>query len=325
MLNDKTILITGGTGSFGQKFTEVLFEKFKPKKVIIYSRDEFKQYEMAELFPVSKFNIRFFIGDIRDTERLERAFEDVDYCIHAAALKQGLALEYNPIEAVKTNILGANNVVEVALRKEVKKVIALSSDKAVNPVSLYGATKLAAEKIFINGNEYGGDRVKFSVVRYGNVINTRGSIIEALLKAKDEGIEEFPLTDDQMTRFWLTPEESVKLIIKSLEWAEGGEIFVPKVPSMKIVDIIETIIPKCTLRKIGIRAGEKIHEILITEEESQRTKEFNGIYVILPQLFENGQRYKKYEKYPFVPKGFIYRSDKNDRWLTREELKKILF
>ncbi len=324
MLNDKTILITGGTGSFGRKFTEVIFKKYRPKKVIIFSRDEFKQYDMAKKFPSSKFGIRYFIGDIRDKERLERAFEKVDYIIHAAALKQVPALEYNPIEAVKTNIIGTNNIVEAAIDKGITKIITLSSDKAVNPINLYGATKLVAEKIFIDANAYGGSRVKFSVVRYGNVVASRGSIIEHFLKLKRQGTRVFPLTDMAMTRFWMTLEESAELVIRALEEAEGGEIFIPKIPSMKIIDLAKCIEPECKFKVIGIRPGEKIHETLISEDESRKTKIFNGLYTILPQFFESEQIYEKYEGYPSVPERFVYRSDTNDTWLTEENMKEMI-
>ena len=324
MLDNKIILVTGGTGSFGQKFTEIVFKKYKPKKVIILSRDEFKQNEMSKIFPSKNFNIRFFLGDIRDKDRLDRAFENVDYVVHAAALKQVPALEYNPMEAVKTNILGANNIVEAAINKGVKKVIALSTDKAVNPINLYGATKLVAEKIFVDANAYGGNRTKFSVVRYGNVVASRGSVIELFLKLKCENIMEFPITDINMTRFWMTLEESVELVLKTLQGAEGGEIFVPKIPSMKIVDLALAIAPGCKFKIIGIRPGEKINEVLISEDEARRTKIFGDVYAILPQFYERKGLYKKYEQYSAVPKDFIYRSNKNDRWLTIGDLQGII-
>lgn len=324
MLNNKTILVTGGTGSFGRKFTEIIFKKYKPKKMLIFSRDEFKQYEMAKRFPDSKFEIRYFIGDIRDKSRLERAFENVDYVIHAAALKQVPALEYNPIEAVKTNILGANNIVEVALDRGVEKVIALSSDKAVSPINLYGATKLVAEKIFVDANAYGGNRVKFSVVRYGNVVASRGSVIEHFLKLKRQNVKTFPVTDERMTRFWMTLEQSVELVIKALEEAEGGEVFIPNIPSMRIIDLAKAIEPRCKFKKIGIRPGEKIHESLISEDESRKTKHFKSLYVILPQFLVNRAIPKKYNEYQSVPEGFVYRSDKNDSWLTVEQLQPMI-
>ena len=324
MLNNKTILITGGTGSFGRKFTEVVFERYSPKKLIIFSRDEYKQHEMAKEFPEGKFNIRYFIGNVRDKNRLERAFENVDYVVHAAALKQVPALEYNPIEAVKTNILGANNIVDAALNENIKKVIALSSDKAVNPVNLYGATKLVAEKIFVDANAYGAGRVKFSVVRYGNVIASRGSVIEYFLKLKKQNVKEFPITDMKMTRFWMTLEESAHLVIKALEEAEGGEIFVPQISSMRITDLAKAIEPECTFRVIGVRPGEKIDERLISEDESHNAKIFNGLYVILSQFLKTKKVNKKYETFPSLPEGFVYRSDKNDKWLTSHELRNMI-
>ncbi len=324
MLNNKTILITGGTGSFGRKFTEISFKKYKPKKVIILSRDEFKQHQMAKVFPDEKYPIRYFLGDIRDKNRLCRAFEKVDYVIHAAALKQVPALEYNPTEAVKTNVSGADNIVDAAIDTGVKRVVALSTDKAVSPINLYGATKLVAEKIFIAANAYAGETVKFSVVRYGNVVGSRGSVIPFFLNLKKQNIKEFPITDERMSRFWMTLEQSVKLVIRALEESIGGEIFVPKIPSMKIVDLAKSIEPDCKFRIIGIRPGEKIHETLISEDEARKVNVFDGIYVILPQFFTSKEVHKKYEEYPSIPEGFVYRSDKNDNRLTVEELQEMI-
>ncbi len=324
MLNNKVILVTGGTGSFGQAFTKIIFEKYRPKKVIVFSRDEFKQHEMAKNFPTSKYNMRFFIGDIRDKDRLERAFEGVDCVIHAAALKQVPALEYNPMEAVKTNVLGAHNIVEAAIDKGVKTVVALSTDKAVNPINLYGATKLVSEKIFIDANAYGGGRTRFSVVRYGNVVASRGSVVEYFMDLKRRNISEFPITDKKMTRFWMTTEQSVQLVIKAIEETVGGEIFVPKIPSMNIIDLARAIGPRCTFRIIGIRAGEKMHEILISKDESIRTKIFDGIYVVLPQFFETKRVHRKYERYKSLSANSAYRSDNNESWLTIEKLQNIL-
>ena len=323
MLNDKVILITGGTGSFGQKFTGVLFERYKPKKVIILSRDEFKQYQMAKTFPDTKYPIRYFLGDIRDKYRLFRAFEGVDYVVHAAALKQVPALEYNPTEAVKTNVIGAENIVDAAIDAGVKKVIALSTDKAVNPINLYGATKLVAEKIFIAANAYAGGRVKFAVVRYGNVLGSRGSVVPLFLKFKEQGIQEIPITDIRMTRFWITLEQGVDLVLTALQESEGGEVFVPKIPSMKIVDVAKTINPNCKFRIVGIRPGEKIHESLISEDELRSTKVFDGVYVILPQFFDIGV-HKKYENCLSLPEDFVYRSNTNDEWVTEEYLKRMI-
>ncbi|MBN1385102.1 MAG: UDP-N-acetylglucosamine 4,6-dehydratase (inverting) [Elusimicrobia bacterium] len=323
-LNNRVILVTGGTGSFGNKFTEIIFKRYKPKKIIIFSRDEYKQHEMSKVFPCNKYPIRFFLGDIRDRYRLCRAFEGVDYVVHAAALKQVPALEYNPTEAVRTNVDGADNIVDASIDAGVKKVVALSTDKAVNPINLYGATKLVAEKIFIAANAYGGEAVKFSVVRYGNVVGSRGSVIPLFLDFKKQNIKEFPITDERMTRFWITLEQGVDLVIKALESSEGGEIYVPKIPSMRMTDLAKAIEPDCKFKMIGIRPGEKIHETLISDAETRKTKEFNGTYVILPQFFETKEFHKKYEKFPSVPEGFIYESDKNDEWLTVKELQKMI-
>jgi len=321
----KVILLTGGTGSFGQKFTEIVLNKYSPKKLIIFSRDEYKQSEMAKLFPEDKYScIRYFLGDIRDKYRLFRAFEKVDYVIHAAALKQVVALEYNPMEAVKTNVLGADNIIDAAIDSGVKKVLFLSTDKAVNPVNLYGATKLVAEKIFIAANAYAGGKVKFSVVRYGNVVGSRGSIVPLFLNLRKKGIKEYPITDIRMTRFWITLEQGVEFVLKALEESVGGEIFVPKIPSMKVTDLAKALEPDCKIKLIGIRPGEKINEIMISEEEARNTKFFNGTYVILPQFFESKDIYKKYKKYSSAPEDFAYRSDKNDMWLTLEELKDMV-
>lgn len=324
MLNGKVILITGGTGSLGRKLTEVIFRLYKPKKLIILSRDEFKQNEMAKVFPDGPYPIRYFLGDIRDKDRLRRAFKGVDYIVHAAALKQVPALEYNPTEAVKTNVIGADNIVDAAIDSGVKKVIAISTDKAVNPINLYGASKLVAEKIFIAANAYAGGKVKFSAVRYGNVIGSRASVVPLFLDLKKQGKKEYPITDMEMTRFWITLEQAADLVIKVLENAHGGEVFIPKIPSMKATDLARAIEPKCKFKVIGIRPGEKIHEVLISEDEARKTKVFNGTYVILPQFFESAEVHDKYAKYPFVPKGFVYRSDKNERWLTPGEFKKII-
>ena len=324
MLNKKTILITGGTGSFGKKFTETVFKFYKPKKLIIFSRDEFKQHEMSKQFPESRYPIRYFLGDVRDRSRLCRAFAGVDYVIHAAALKQVPALEYNPTEAVKTNVEGAENVVDAAIDSGIKKVVAISSDKAVNPLNLYGATKLVAEKIFIAANAYAGGKVKFSAVRYGNVVGSRGSVVPLFLSMKERGITELPLTDEAMTRFWITLKQGVELVLSALKECEGGEILIPKVPSMKVVDLANAILPGCTFKKIGIRPGEKIHETLISEDEARKTKIFKGRYVILPQFFDSSAIHKKYARFTWVPKQFAYRSDDNDNWLTVRELRKMI-
>ncbi len=324
MLSGKTILITGGTGSFGQAFAKKTLTEYKPRKVIIYSRDEYKQYMMRKKFAEHEGQLRFFLGDIRDKGRLCRAFEGVDYVVHAAALKQVPALEYNPTEAVNTNVMGADNIVDAAIDTDVKKVVAISTDKAVNPINLYGATKLVAEKIFIAANAYGGGRVKFSAVRYGNVVGSRGSVIPFFMGLKSRGIKEFPITDERMTRFWITLEQGVALVIKALEEAEGGEIFVPKIRSTRIVDLAKVIEPNCTFKFTGIRAGEKLHESLISYDEARYVKEFDRIYVILPQAFETTRALPKYGHYPSVPEGFVLRSNQDDILLSQDELEEML-
>ena len=324
MLNGKTILVTGGTGSFGKKFIEKIVAEYKPRKVIIYSRDEYKQYVMQKKFLEHKDSLRFFLGDIRDKARLYRAFEGVDYVVHAAALKQVPALEYNPFEAVKTNVIGADNIVDAAIDKGVKKVIALSTDKAVNPINLYGATKLVAEKIFTAANAYSGGRARFSSVRYGNVIGSRGSVIPLFMKLKQVGIKEFTITDERMTRFWIMFEQAVDLVITVLKESEGGEVFVPSIPSMKITDLAKAIEPNCTFKFTGIRPGEKLHENLISYDEARYTKRVNGIYVIVPRFRVSNKTSHKYDKYESVPEGFSYRSDLNDKWLSQEQLRAII-
>ncbi|MDN5319826.1 MAG: UDP-N-acetylglucosamine 4,6-dehydratase/5-epimerase [Thermococcaceae archaeon] len=331
ILDNKVILITGGTGSFGKKFTERIFQEFEPEKVIIFSRDEYKQYVMRKKFPPEKYPIRYFIGDVRDRERLYRAFDGVDYVVHAAALKQVPVAEYNPFEAVKTNIIGAQNVIDAAIDMGVKKAIGLSTDKAVNPINLYGATKLVLEKIFIAGNAYVGKRdTTFSVVRYGNVVGSRGSVIPLFLELVKGGKKKLPITDLRMTRFWLTLDEAVDLVLFALRESVGGEVFVPKVPSMRIVDLAKAICPECEFEIIGIRPGEKLHETLISEDEARNTVVFEDsktnrmIYIILPQFEFESKNLDKWKKLPKVPEGFVYRSDKNDWWLTVEELKEMI-
>jgi len=324
MLNDMTILITGGTGSFGKALTKRVLNDYKPKKIIILSRDEFKQSQMRKIFSEEKYPIRYFLGDVRDKDRLYRAFEGVDYVVHAAALKQVPALEYNPTEAVKTNVAGADNIVDAAIDAGIKKVVALSTDKAVNPINLYGATKLVSEKIFVAANAYAGNRTKFSVVRYGNVVGSRGSVIPLFLDFKNKNQKKFTITDLRMTRFWITLAQSVDLVIKALEHSVGGEVFVPKIPSMKITDLAKAIEPDCEFEIIGIRPGEKIHETLVSEDEARVTKEFDGAYVILSQFFASNVIHEKYREFPQAPEGFIYRSDSNAHWLSEEELKTTL-
>ncbi|HOK07940.1 MAG TPA: UDP-N-acetylglucosamine 4,6-dehydratase (inverting) [Syntrophales bacterium] len=323
MLNGKNILITGGTGSFGKKCTEIILRRYKPRRLIIFSRDELKQFEMAQEFPDSKYDcIRFFIGDVRDKERLYRAFNNVDIVIHAAALKQVPTAEYNPFEAVKTNVLGAQNVINVAIDQGVKKVIALSTDKAANPINLYGATKLCSDKLFIAGNSYvGHEHSAFSVVRYGNVVGSRGSVIPFFLNCKNNGY--LPITDPRMTRFWITLEQGVNFVLACLERMVGGELFVPKIPSMNIMDLAKAIAPECETKIIGIRPGEKLHELLITKDDARRTLEFKDHYVIQPEFHFWKRRYKVNKGKP-VPEDFEYNSGTNPWRLTVEEMRKIV-
>ncbi len=323
MLNGKTILITGGTGSFGKKCTEIILKKYKPKKLIIFSRDELKQFEMLQIFSDKKYPcIRYFIGDVRDKERLYRAFHKVDYVIHAAALKQVPAAEYNPFEAVKTNILGAENVINVAIDKGVKRVIALSTDKAANPINLYGATKLCSDKLFIAGNSYvGREDTIFSVVRYGNVVGSRGSVVPFFLKQRETGV--LPITDSRMTRFWITIEQGVNFVLNCLKRMVGGELFVPKIPSMNIMDLANAIAPECKTKIIGIRPGEKLHEVMIPRDEARNTLEFKNYYIIQPDFRFFAHRFKNKGGKP-VPEDFEYNSGTNTWWLTVKELRKMI-
>lgn len=317
ILKSKTVLVTGGTGSFGKKFTKKALE-LGVKKIIIFSRDELKQYEMKQEFQDSR--LRFFIGDVRDKERLVRAFDGVDFVIHAAAMKHVDACEYNPFEAVKTNIHGAQNVIEAAIDRGVDKVIALSTDKACSPVNLYGATKLASDKLFVAANSYVGDKpTRFAVVRYGNVVGSRGSVVPYFKKIKDTGV--LPVTDERMTRFWITLDHGVQFVIDNLERMHGGEIFVPKIPSMRVVDLAKAIGPECKIEFVGIRPGEKLHESMIMEDDARHTVEFDSYYVIQPEFpFWS----KKFAKGGMVlPEGFIYASDNNTEWLTIEQLRDL--
>lgn len=329
-MDNKTVLVTGGTGSFGKQFVKYCLKNYNPRKIIIFSRDEFKQYLMQKEFPEKKYpQLRFFIGDIRDKDRLRFAFEGVDYVVHAAALKHVPILEYNPFEAVKTNIMGAQNIIEVAIEMGVKRVVALSTDKAVSPVNLYGATKLAMEKLFIAGNAYVGMRQsRFSVVRYGNVVGSRGSVIPFFLKLVKDGNTELPITDERMTRFWITLDEGVKLVLFAIENSAGGEVFVPKIPTVKIIDIARAICPHCKIKIIGIRPGEKLHESLISEDEARDVRKVilddREYFVILPQFYFESDGLKKWKAYPQMPEGFSYRSDTNDWWLTEREIKELL-
>lgn len=319
--DNKTILITGGTGSFGRAFLASLLREDSANSIRIYSRGELLQYETAKLFPDDR--IRFFIGDVRDKERISRAMNGVDIVIHAAALKQVPACEYNPIEAVKTNINGTINLINAALDNNVDRVVALSTDKAVHPVNLYGSTKMVAEKLFVQGNSYTGNdrRTKFACVRYGNVVGSRGSVIPLFLEQKKTG--QLTITDERMTRFWLTLEEGVQFVRQSLSIMTGGEIFVPKIPSMKVVDLARTIAPNAKLNIIGIRPGEKIHETLLTDDEARHTKEYDSYFVIMPEL-KFWDDNNNHEGGRALPEGFTYASNTNTEWMNHDDLKKII-
>lgn len=314
----KHVLVTGGTGSFGRKFIEVMMKEYHPERLIVYSRDELKQHEMR----MSGFdhpNLRYFIGDVRDLDRLRRAFNGVDLVVHAAALKQVPACEYNPMEAVKTNILGSSNVVDAALDAGVEKVLALSTDKAVNPVNLYGATKLAAEKLMIQSNAYaGGMTTRFSCVRYGNVVGSRGSVVPLFIQQREKG--EITLTDERMTRFWISLEQGVRFVIRCIEDMHGGEVFVPKIPSMKMTDLAKAIAPHANIRNIGIRPGEKLHEVLISDDEARSTVELDDMYVVQPPA-ALWFGYHWSEKGKHLPENYHYASDNNTEWLTVAEIK----
>lgn len=324
MLNDKSILITGGTGSFGKAFTKYVLENYAPKKIIIYSRDEFKQFIMQNEFKEYAGKLRFFIGDVRDKERLTRAFEGVDYVIHAAAMKQVPACEYNPAEAIKTNINGAQNVIDAALDTGVKKVVALSTDKAVNPVNLYGGTKLVSDKLFIAANAYAGNKdINFSIVRYGNVAGSRGSVIPFFNSIIKNGGAELPITDYRMTRFWISLRQGVELVIKALEEAKGGETFIAKIPSFKITDLAEAMLPGCKMPEVGIREGEKLHEIMVTVEDAPNTYEYDRHFIIYPQMVWSEKK-RVIPTGKRVEEGFSYSSDNNTEWLTVEEMKELL-
>jgi UDP-N-acetylglucosamine 4,6-dehydratase len=318
-LAGRSILVTGGTGSFGKKFVRSVLDNSKARRVIVLSRDELKQFEMAQDFHDDR--LRFFLGDVRDRDRLYRAFTGVDYIVHAAALKQVPACEYNPFEAVKTNILGAQNIIEAAIDCGVKRVVALSTDKAANPVNLYGATKLCSDKLFIAGNSYAGSKnTRFGVVRYGNVVGSRGSVIPLFKQQRERGV--ITITDSRMTRFWITLEQGVRFVLLALQHMCGGELFVPKIPSMKMVDLAEAIAPGCRQEYIGIRPGEKLHETMIPEDDARNALELDNFFVIQPQFpwwgAENWTGGKR------LPDGFRYSSDTNDRWLAVPELREMI-
>lgn len=324
MLNDKTILITGGTGSFGHHFVEYVLRNYKPKKIIIYSRDEYKQFVMGNQYKKHRDILRYFIGDVRDEARLKMAMKGADYVIHAAALKQVPTCEYNPNEAIKTNINGAMNVINAALETGVEKVIALSTDKAVNPINLYGGTKLVSDKLFTAANAYSGENgTRFAVVRYGNVAGSRGSVIPFFQNIIDNGGKELPITDYRMTRFWISLEQGVELVIKALSEANGGETFISKIPSFKITDLAQAMLPGCKTPEVGIREGEKLHEIMVTREDSLHTYEYEKHYIIYPH-------YDWWGKEDVIPGGslvkpeFEYSSGTNTQWLNVEDIQKLL-
>lgn len=317
---EQTILLTGGTGSFGKHFCRVMLEQYKPKVIRIFSRDELKQHEMRMEFGDDP-RLRFFLGDVRDGQRVKRAMEGASMVVHAAALKQVPACEYNPFEAVKTNVHGAQNVIDAAIDTGVMKVISLSTDKAVNPVNLYGATKLCSDKLFIQGNAYaGGKKTLFACVRYGNVIGSRGSVIPLFLKQKTTGT--LTITDERMTRFWITLDEAVELVVKGFYYMEGGEIFIPKIPSMHITDLAKAIAPECKIKIIGIRPGEKLHEALTGEDEGRNMLRYKDMYVIMPRMsWWNRGNYTGGEK---LPEDFVYTSNTNDDWLSVEDLRHLV-
>jgi UDP-N-acetylglucosamine 4,6-dehydratase len=325
MLEDQVILVTGGTGSFGTAFARRVLRDHRPRKLIIFSRDELKQYEMAQVFPEQRYRaIRYFLGDVRDKERLHRAFDGVDIVIHAAALKQVPACEYNPLEAINTNILGASNVVDAAIDFRVRKVIALSTDKAANPINLYGATKLCSDKLFVAANSLSGPKTtRFAVVRYGNVVGSRGSVIPLFQRLGREG--RLPVTDQRMTRFWITLEQGVDFVLDCLGRMQGGEVFIPKIPSMNILDLARAVCPHCRIEETGIRPGEKLHEVLLPEDDSRNAIEFDDYFALYrhnggqspsdPRLGDKGR---------WCPEGFRYASDTNERWLSVDELKAMI-
>lgn len=327
MFNNKSILITGGTGSFGKMYTRMILERYKPARLIIYSRDELKQFEMQQEF--NEPCMRYFIGDVRDKERLMGAFRGVDFVIHAAALKQVPAAEYNPFECVKTNVNGAQNVIEAALYNDVEKVIALSTDKAANPINLYGATKLASDKLFVAANNMaGGRKTRFAVVRYGNVVGSRGSVVPFFRQLVANGTDHLPITDERMTRFWITLKQGVDFVLKNFERMHGGEVFVPKIPSVRVVDLAQAIAPDLPTKVIGIRPGEKVHEIMCPADDSHLTIEFDHHYVIQPTIrFHHGDVdfhiSADGEQGRDVPTGFEYHSGNNPEFLTVEQIQEF--
>ncbi len=325
-LDGKSILVTGGTGSFGRRFIATVLEKFSVKRLVIFTRDELKQYEMQQELPLSRYpSLRYFIGDVRDEARLEMAMRGIDIVIHAAALKQVSMAEYNPFECIRTNVHGAENVVNAAIKCGVKKVIALSTDKAAAPINLYGASKLASDKIFIAGNNLSGKiETRFSVVRYGNVVGSRGSIVPLFERMLSEGKSELPITDYRMTRFWITLQQGVDFVLSCLQMMHGGEIFIPKIPSMKIVELAKAMAPGVNLQEIGIRPGEKLHEVMVTEDDARTTVEYPDRYIIEPSFASWGRTSFLKSGAKSVLEDFRYASDSNDEWLHSDNLKQIL-
>lgn len=325
-LNQKSLLVTGGTGSFGRRFIETVLRRYRPRRVVVFSRDELKQYEMAERINATEFPaVRYFIGDVRDADRLEMAMRDIDVVVHAAALKQVAAAEYNPFECIKTNVHGAENVVRAALRCGVKKVVALSTDKAANPINLYGASKLASDKIFIAANNLSGTiGTRFSVVRYGNVLGSRGSVVPLFQRLIAEGAVELPITDPRMTRFWITLTQGVDFVLSSLGLMDGGEIFVPRIPSMKVIDVATAMAPHLPHRIVGIRPGEKLHEVMISQDDAMNTVEYRDRYIILPS-FSYWKREGIYAaEAKNVPQEFSYASNTNPDWLDAETFRRLM-
>jgi len=318
--SEQVVLVTGGTGSFGKKFVEIMLREYHPKRLVILSRDELKQHDMREA-GYDDARLRYFIGDVRDPSRLQRAFSGVTVVVHAAALKQVPACEYNPFEAIQTNIMGGRNVIDAAIDQGVERILALSTDKAVNPVNLYGATKLCAEKVFVQANAYAGaQETRFSCARYGNVVGSRGSVIPVFMEQRKRG--KITVTDSRMTRFWLTLEHGVRFVIRAIEQMHGGEIFVPKIPSMRLVDLAEVVAPGCAIEFIGIRPGEKLHEVLLSEDEARNAVELDEMYIIQPS--HPWWKKANWVHARALPQGFRYTSDTNEQWLTHEQLQELI-
>jgi UDP-N-acetylglucosamine 4,6-dehydratase len=318
--SEQVVLVTGGTGSFGKKFVEIMLREYHPKRLVILSRDELKQHDMREA-GYDDARLRYFIGDVRDPSRLQRAFSGVTVVVHAAALKQVPACEYNPFEAIQTNIMGGRNVIDAAIDQGVERILALSTDKAVNPVNLYGATKLCAEKVFVQANAYAGaQETRFSCARYGNVVGSRGSVIPVFMEQRKRG--RITVTDPRMTRFWLTLEHGVRFVIRAIEQMHGGEIFVPKIPSMRLVDLAEVVAPGCAIEFIGIRPGEKLHEVLLSEDEARNAVELDEMYIIQPT--HPWWKKANWIHARALPQGFRYTSDSNEQWLSHEQLQELI-